>query len=104
MDAFVHLVYKISVEFPKTEIFGVTSQLRRAALSVILNFIEGYARNGTKSYKQFLTFSYGSLKEAEYLLVFASDEKYIKNEKELNEAMAMANQIGGVLWKTMQNL
>jgi len=44
MDEFVHLVYCITKDFPKSELFGATSQLRRAALSVILNYIEGYAR------------------------------------------------------------
>ena len=44
MDEYVHLVYKLTRKFPKEELYGTTSQLRRAALSVILNYIEGFAR------------------------------------------------------------
>ncbi|MFH1111802.1 MAG: four helix bundle protein [Patescibacteria group bacterium] len=44
MDEYVHAVYVLTKSFPKDELYGVTSQLRRAALSVILNYIEGYAR------------------------------------------------------------
>ena len=42
MDEYVHLVYRLTKKFPKEELFGVVSQLRRSALSVILNYIEGY--------------------------------------------------------------
>jgi len=44
MDQYVHEVYDCSKDFPRDEIFGLTSQLKRSALSVILNYIEGYAR------------------------------------------------------------
>lgn len=44
MDEFVHFVYKITKDFPKEELYGITSQLRRVALSVILNYVEGFAR------------------------------------------------------------
>jgi len=47
-DIFAFEVYKITKKFPREEIYGITSQLRRAALSVILNYIEGYARIGDK--------------------------------------------------------
>ena len=67
MDNFAHSVYKITKDFPKEEMYGVISQLRRAALSVILNYIEGYARRKDKVHKNFLEISYGSLKEARYL-------------------------------------
>lgn len=77
MDEFVHLVYQVSKDFPKDELYGVTSQLRRSALSVILNYIEGYVRNRDKVYKNFLEISYGSLKEAKYLLHFSLVEGYL---------------------------
>ncbi len=43
MDEYVHFIYKITKTFPKEELYGATSQLRRSSLSVILNYIEGYA-------------------------------------------------------------
>ena len=71
LDQFVHEVYDASVHFPKDEVFGVTSQLRRSALSIILNYIEGYARKHQKVLQNFLQISYGSLKESKYLLYFS---------------------------------
>jgi len=44
MDEYAHFIYTICKEFPKNEIFGVISQIQRASLSIILNYIEGYAR------------------------------------------------------------
>ena len=61
MDEFAHFVYKITKKFPKDELYGMTSQLRRASLSVILNYIEGYARIRNKVYLNFLETSYASL-------------------------------------------
>jgi four helix bundle protein len=104
IDQYVHLVFRITKKFPKDERFGVTSQLRRAALSVMLNYIEGYARKRNKVYLNFLETSYGSLKESEYLLVFSKEEDYIdKGDKDdLAKASNLANEIGAMLWKTIQ--
>lgn len=57
MDDFVHFIYDISQNFPKQEQFGVVSQIRRAALSVILNYIEGFARKRRLIMKNFLEIS-----------------------------------------------
>ena len=54
MDEYVHHVYRITRGFSREEIYGLTSQLRRAALSVILNYIEGYARIVDKVHMNFL--------------------------------------------------
>jgi four helix bundle protein len=59
MDEFVHSVYGSTKSFPKEEMFGVISQIRRASLSIILNYIEGYARGKDKVHKNFLEISYG---------------------------------------------
>mgnify|MGYP001558346276 CR=1 FL=1 len=103
MDEFVHFVYKISKDFPKEEIYGVTSQLRRSSLSVILNYIEGYARGRSKIHKNFLEISYGSLKESKYLIYFSYTEKYI-NEKEYKELLILSEEIGAMLWGVIKNL
>lgn len=103
MDEYVHFVYKITKDFPKEEIFGVTSQIRRAALSVILNYIEGFARVGKKSYLNFLKNSYASLKESKYLLHFSLKEGYL-NEKDYKKGIKMAEEIGAMLWRTIEEL
>lgn len=103
MDEYVHFVYALTREFPREEIYGVTSQLRRAALSVILNYIEGYARIQGKVHKNFLGISYGSLKESKYLLRFSFDEKYISKEN-YEKAEKLSDEIGAMLWGIMRKL
>jgi len=103
MDEYVHAVYRMTRTFPKEEMYGVISQLRRAALSVILNYIEGYARHKEKVHKNFLEISYGSLKESKYLLHFSLVEKYL-SEKDYREVLSLAEEIGAMLWGTIKNM
>ena len=103
LDKYVHLVYKITKTFPKEELYGVTSQLRRATLSVMLNYVEGYARMRNKVYKNFIEISYGSLKESKYLLHFSLKEKYI-NKNDYQEAISLAEHIGAMLYGIIKNL
>lgn len=103
MHQYVKDIYRISKNFPKEELFGVTSQLRRAALSVILNYIEGYARRkgeNCKVYENFLETSYGSLKESKYLLFFSFTENYI-SEIEYKTINDLSEEIGKMLWSIM---
>ena len=74
-------VYKITEGFPKTEQFGLTSQVRRSASSVPTNIIEGQARQYKKEFIQFLYISKGSLEETNYHLFLAKDLGYITNEQ-----------------------
>lgn len=102
MDKYVHFVYKITRKFPKEELYGVTSQIRRSALSVILNYIEGFARYGEKSKQSFYRISYASLKESKYLLHFSLVEKYMeKNDYKI--ALSMADKIGAMLFGILRN-
>lgn len=103
MDKFVHLIYKVTRNFPKEEMYGVISQLRRSALSVILNYIEGYARSRGKVYKIFLETSYGSLKEVKYILHFSLVEKYL-TENDYKQAILLSEEIGKMLWSTIQKV
>jgi four helix bundle protein len=103
MDEYVNKIYDYTETFPKTEVFGLTSQLRRSALSVILNYIEGYARRRSKVLLNFLETSYGSLKESKYLVYFSFRRKYLK-EKEYKELIDLAEEIGAMLWGTINKL
>ncbi len=103
MDEYVHLIYKVTREFPKEELYGVTSQLRRAALSVILNYIEGYARGKNKVHKNFLEISYGSLKESKYLLHFSLVENYL-SRTDYEKILKLADDIGAMLWGIIRKL
>ncbi len=103
MDEYAHSIYKISNDFPKGEMYGLTSQLRRAGLSVILNYIEGFARQKKAVKNNFWEISYGSLKESEYLLRFSLEEKYI-NKTTYETIMKLADEIGAMLWRCLEAL
>lgn len=103
MDEYVHLVYAATKVFPKEELYGATSQLRRAALSVILNYIEGFARKKKAVKQNFWEISYGSLKESRYLLDFTLKEKYLM-QNDYQKAVSLADEIGAMLWRSMESL
>jgi len=102
MDELAHSVYKTTKSFPRDELYGITSQLRRAALSVVLNYIEGFARIKSKVTRNFWEISYGSLKEVKYLLHFSYQEKYL-SEKEYKKLATLADEVGAMLWKSLKN-
>jgi len=103
MNSYAHLIYKLTKSFPKEEVYGITSQLRRASLSVVLNYIEGYARRRTAVKLNFWEISYGSLKESKYLLEFSNEEGLINNQN-FKEADALAEEIGAMLWTALKTL
>ncbi|MBS1260807.1 MAG: hypothetical protein MAG453_00123 [Calditrichaeota bacterium] len=79
-DELVFLVYDITGRFPEKEKFGLTSQMRRAALSVPSNIVEGCARETDKEFLRFMHYAYGSLREVEYQLSVARRLNYAENE------------------------
>ncbi len=96
---FVHGVYNTTKVFPKEELFGATNQLRRAVLSVALNYVEGYARHTPGDLRRFLKISYGSLKEALYLIRFACERKWVQEDVS-NNLKDMGDEIARMLWST----
>lgn len=103
MDQYVHLVYQIARTFPREELYGVTSQLRRSSLSVILNYIEGYARFKDKVHKNFLETACGSLQESKYLLEFSLKEGFLSRE-DFDVANLLAEQIGAMLFGMLRRM
>jgi four helix bundle protein len=91
------IVYRYSKQFPKEEVFGLTSQLRRAATSVPLNIAEGWGRGTDKSFANFLRIARGSLYEVETILEICFKLEYIEEEelqivtKEIEEIGKMIN-------------
>jgi len=103
LDEYAHEVYRVTKSFPREELFGVTSQLRRASLSVVLNYIEGYARQREKVFKNFVETAYGSLQESKYLLGFALKEGYF-SQNDFLKLNSMAEKAGAMLWGTLQKM
>jgi four helix bundle protein len=80
-DELALLVYKVTRDFPKEEIWGLTSQMRRAAISVPANIAEGAARNHKREYLQFLYTAMGSLTELGYYIDFSGRIGYMNNKE-----------------------
>ncbi len=103
-DEIVLLIYRTTNNFPKGEMFGITSQMRRAAVSITSNIVEGCARSSQVEYHRFLEIAFGSLRELHYQYSVASrlgyvDEQYVK---ELNEKLTEAEKVLGALVRSMR--
>jgi four helix bundle protein len=89
-------VYRVSAAFPREELYGLTAQLRRAALSVPTNIVEGSKRIGRRDYLRFLNVAQASLVETECLLMVARDLGYLKLAV-AEPLLALANEVGRML-------
>lgn len=89
-------VYRVSKDFPREEMFGLTSQLRRAAYSVPANICEGASRNGNREYLQFLYIARGSSNEAQYFIHLANRLGYL-NEEQFKKLEMQAIEVGKTL-------
>ena len=92
----VLLVYKVTGGFPREEIYGLTSQLRRAVVSVAANIVEGQGRRTKKDFLRFLYMSNGSLIEVEYYLELALDLGYLESE-DFDKADQQRKRVGILL-------
>lgn len=92
-------IYKITENFPGKEIFGLTSQMRRAAVSVTSNIAEGFSRNTSKDKYQFYCVASGSLTELQNQLIIARDIKYLEKEnfnKIAKQTIGVAKLLNGL--------
>lgn len=93
-------IYRLTNQFPKQEVFGLTSQLRRAAVSVPANFAEGFAKLGLADKLRFYNIAQGSLEECRYYLILSRDLNY----GEVGELRKGAEQISRMLHGYMRSV
>jgi four helix bundle protein len=103
-DELVLEIYKITKGFPKEEVYGLTSQMRRAAVSIPSNIVEGCARSTQVEYHRFLDIAFGSLRELGYQFSVAKRLGYINNDSvDIIEAKFLeAEKVLGGLIRSMR--
>ena len=89
-------IYSLSKDFPREEAYGLTQQIRRAAISIPSNISEGYGRQHNKEYRQFLSIAYGSLCEFETQYLIAIDLNYLKKNEIVESLM---KEVGAMLYR-----
>ncbi|MEW6679300.1 MAG: four helix bundle protein [Pseudomonadota bacterium] len=92
--ALVKMVYTVTQSFPKDELYGLTNQMRRAAVSVPSNIAEGAARNSKKEFVQFLSIARGSLSELETQLLISADLGYLDGK---HDVFAKADRVSRLM-------
>ena len=92
----VDQVYLVTKSFPKEEIYGLTNQLRRAAVSIPSNIAEGQGRNSPAEFTRFLAIAHGSLREVETQLMIARRQGYLEQKAE-QELLVLAGKTGRLI-------
>ena len=100
---FVAEIYKATDSFPKSELYGLTNQIRRAAVSIPSNIAEGAARNSDKEFIQFLHIALGSLSETETQIIIADKLAFLKEEGPLLEQIQTLRKMLTGLIKYLKN-
>ncbi|MGK7884918.1 MAG: four helix bundle protein [Crocosphaera sp.] len=95
--------YKLTEKFPKTELYGLTSQIRRASVSVPSNIAEGYGRRTKNEYIQFLHIALGSLRELDTQIIIAKEVKLTSSEL-FAPILEEVDSMQGILVSTIQKL
>ena len=99
------IIYRLTKGYPKEEIYGLTSQMRRAALSVPCNIAEGYGRKTTPDYLRLLYIAYGSVCELETQILLSVDLGYIQGQgiETLRDNIAEVERMLKALIKSLEN-
>ena len=96
-------IYRVTKTFPKEEVYGLTAQLRRCAVSIPSNIAEGQGRGSDKEFGRFLQIAYGSLRELETQLIIAQRLEYL-DRVEVERLLADAAEIGRLINGLMNTL
>jgi four helix bundle protein len=89
-------IYKVTKEYPKEEIYALTSQMRRASVSIAANIAEGYKKKSKPHKLNFLNIAEGSLEEVKYYLILSKDLDYIKNDV-YSKLEQLSDEVGRIL-------
>ena len=89
-------IYKMTAKFPDNERFGLISQIRRSAVSIPANIVEGFKRKGRGDFLHFLNIADASLEETKYFIILSEELKYLDNNK-FQELTGQADEIGKML-------
>jgi len=102
----VLLTYRLTKDFPREELYGLTSQARRAAFSVAANIAEGSAKKGPREFRRFLDMAVGSLAELAYIFQLVKDLDLIEPAKwsELDHAREKAGRLTWGLYRSVRSL
>jgi four helix bundle protein len=96
-------VYRLTAAFPKDEVYGMTTQIRRAAVSIAANIAEGHGRENSGSFVQFLRISQGSLKELETHLVLSTRVSLIRTT-EIEPLLEQCDRLGKMLRSLIRSI
>jgi four helix bundle protein len=96
-------IYRVTQSFPREEQFGLTSQMRRAAVSAASNIVEGCARHTEAEYLRFLDMAFGSVRELDYQISLASRLGFLKTPSS-DEVAALAQETSKVLGGLIRSL
>lgn len=99
----VDMVYSLTKNFPKEEIYGLTNQVRRSAVSIPSNIAEGAGRNSNSQFQNFLSYSNGSTLELDTQLIISNRQGYI-NQNNLNEITQLIEDIQKMNYKLQTKL
>ena len=101
---FVLDIYKLTENFPKHEIFGLTSQMRRAAVSIPANFAEGFKKTGKPDKLRFYNIAQGSLEECRYYLILSKDLNYGETDRLKLQLEEISMMLGSYMQKIRSDL
>ena len=96
-------IFKILESFPSSEMYGLTSQIKRSVVSISSNIAEGAARGSKKEFSRFLNIALGSLSELETQMIISKELKFYNDDKVFNDIARLQRLIGGLIRYTRKN-
>jgi len=101
-DQLVIIIYQVTRGFPREEMYGLTSQMRRAAISIPSNIVEGCGRETEKEFVRFLEIAFSSLRELKYQVTIAQRIGYLQDSRNIDQELIEAEKVMASLIKSIK--